>query len=100
MRRYDEVLSGGNIVVVDVRRESETSRGDIEFPRRAANKVLSVPREKLSGNFNNMGDVEANLTALKVAGLKVWLGFSLLMLIDPFDAASLTSPRQDAHLNT
>ena len=33
-------------------------------------KVLTVPREKLSGNFKNMGDVESNLTALKMASLK------------------------------
>ena len=67
---YDAVLSGGKIVVVDVRRDNEVSRGEIEFPRRYANKVLTVPREKLSGNFKNMGDVESNLTALKMASLK------------------------------
>jgi hypothetical protein len=39
---YDAVLSGGNIVVVDVRRDNEASRGDIEFPRRYSNKVLQV----------------------------------------------------------
>jgi hypothetical protein len=33
------VLSGGNIVVVDVRRDNEAGRGDIEFPRRYSNKV-------------------------------------------------------------
>ena len=67
---YDEVLSGGNIVVVDVRSEADAARGALEFPRRAANKVVSVPREKLSGNFKNMGDVEATLTATKIASLK------------------------------
>ena len=35
--------------------------------RRAAGRVVSVPREKLSGNFKNMGDVEATLTATKIA---------------------------------
>ena len=29
-----------------------------------------MPREKLSGNFKNMGDVEATLTATKIASLK------------------------------
>ena len=56
---YDEVLSGGNIVVVDVRSELDAERGTPLFPRRAANKYKSVPREKLQGNFKNMGEVEA-----------------------------------------
>lgn len=67
---YDEALSGGNVVVVDVRSEADASRGALEFPRRAAGRVVSVPREKLSGNFKNMGDVEATLTATKIASLK------------------------------
>ena len=67
---YDEVLSGGNIVVVDVRSEQDAERGQPAFPRRAASKLVSVPREKLQGNFKNMGDVEATLTATKVASLK------------------------------
>ena len=67
---YDEALSGGNVVVVDVRPEADASRGALEFPRRAAGRVVSVPREKLSGNFKNMGDVEATLTATKIASLK------------------------------
>ena len=67
---YDDVLSGGNIVVVDVRSESDAARGALEFPRRAAGKVVAVPREKLAGNFRNMGDVEATLTATKIASLK------------------------------
>jgi rhodanese-related sulfurtransferase len=67
---YDEALSGGNVVVVDVRSEADASRGSLEFPRRAAGRVVSVPREKLSGNFKNMGDVEATLTATKIASLK------------------------------
>lgn len=78
---YDEVLSGGNIVIVDVRGESEVERGAVEFPRRAAGKVRQVPREKLQGNFKNMGDVEATLTATKVASLKgVKKGTKVLVL--------------------
>eukprot|EP00230_Micromonas_polaris_P001907 CAMPEP_0119208406 /NCGR_PEP_ID=MMETSP1327-20130426/620_1 /TAXON_ID=38833 /ORGANISM="Micromonas pusilla, Strain RCC2306" /LENGTH=365 /DNA_ID=CAMNT_0007204923 /DNA_START=21 /DNA_END=1118 /DNA_ORIENTATION=- len=67
---YDEVLSGGNLVIIDVRGANEVQRGTVEFPRRASSKVISVPREKLSGNFKNMGDVEATLTATKIASLK------------------------------
>ena len=78
---YDEVLSGGNIVVVDVRSEQDAERGQPAFPRRAANKLVSVPREKLQGNFKNMGDVEATLTATKVASLKgVKRGTKVLVL--------------------
>lgn len=79
---YDAVLSGGKIVVVDVRRDNEAARGDIEFPRRASNKVLTIPREKLSGNFKNMGDVEANLTALKIASLKGVKKSTKVLLLD------------------
>ena len=78
---YDEVLSGGRIVLIDVRAENEVSRGTVEFPRRASSKVISVPREKLSGNFKNMGDVEATLTATKIASLKgVKKGTKVLIL--------------------
>lgn len=78
---YDEVLSGGNIVVVDVRSELDAERGTPLFPRRAANKYKSVPREKLQGNFKNMGEVEATLTATKVASLKgVKRGTKVLVL--------------------
>ena len=59
-----------NVVVVDVRRENEVERGEIDFPRRAASRVLQVPREQLRGNFKNSSAVDANLTALKVANLK------------------------------
>ena len=72
---YDAVTSG-KCVIVDIRQD--TGRGEIKVPR---GKVLSIPREKLSGNFKNMGDVEANLTALKVASLKgVKRGTKVLIL--------------------
>lgn len=67
---YDDVLNKKNVVVVDVRRENEVERGEIDFPRRAASRVLQVPREQLRGNFKNSSAVDANLTALKVANLK------------------------------
>ena len=62
---YDEVLSGGNIVVVDVRSAASTPSAVRRCGRhrRAANKYKSVPREKLQGNFKNMGYLEATLTA-------------------------------------
>ena len=72
---YDSVTSG-KCVIVDIRQD--TARGEIKVPR---GKVLAIPREKLSGNFKNMGDVEANLTALKVASLKgVRRGTKVLIL--------------------
>ena len=72
---YDAVTSG-KCVIVDIRQD--TGRGEIKVPR---GKVLAIPREKLSGNFKNMGDVEANLTALKVASLKgVKRGTKVLIL--------------------
>ncbi|EEH53720.1 uncharacterized protein MICPUCDRAFT_51808 [Micromonas pusilla CCMP1545] len=67
---YDDVLNKKNVVVVDVRRENEVERGEVDFPRRAASRVLQVPREQLRGNFKNSSAVDANLTALKVANLK------------------------------
>ena len=70
---YDLVTSG-KCVIVDIR--ADTGRGEIKVPR---GKVLSIPREKLSGSF--AGDVEANLTALKVASLKgVKKGTKVLIL--------------------
>ena len=79
---YDEVLTGGNIVVIDVRSEKDQSRGLLEFPRRASNKVISVPREKLSGNFKNMGDVEWTLTATKIASLKGVKKSTKVLIVD------------------
>ena len=70
---YDLVTSG-KCVIVDIR--ADTGRGEIKVPR---GKVLSIPSEKLSGSF--AGDVEANLTALKVASLKgVKKGTKVLIL--------------------
>ena len=57
---YDEVLSGGE----HRRRGRQVRAGrrarDASAPRRAANKYKSVPREKLQGNFKNMGEVEGD----------------------------------------
>ena len=66
-------MTSGKCVIVDIRRD--TGRGRSRSPR----KVLSIPA-KLSGNFKNMGDVEAN-SALKVASLKgVKRGTKVLIL--------------------
>ena len=73
---YDAVTSG-KCVIVDIRQD--TGRGEIKVPR---GKVLAIPREKLSGNFKNMGDVEANLTALKVASLKGVKRGSKVLILD------------------
>lgn len=79
---YDQILKGGNIVIVDVRRDNEVDRaGEIEFPRRAAGRVKAVPREKLQGSFKAIGEVEANLTAIKIASLNgIKKGTTVLML--------------------
>ena len=48
---YDEVLSGGNIVIVDVRGESEVERGAVEFPAQGRGEGPPGPAREAPGQL-------------------------------------------------
>ena len=73
---YDALISGGNVVIVDVRGADVT----VALPGGSAKKVLVCDVEKFGGAFG--GDSETKVAALKISSLKGVKKSTKVILLD------------------